>query len=575
MPEVETPSTESTVSPTEKSESETTPALARDEIFDQSLDLTVRRRIIIFLCLAVSLVFAFIDQVSLSTALPTIARDLNAEQTIAWAGIANLVANTSCQVLYGRLSDIWGRKPILLSSIALLCLGDLLCSVASSPAQLYGFRAMAGVGSGGLMSLSMMTVSDICTLRQRGRYQGLLGGAVGIGGISGPFMAAALTQTVGWRWLFRVIAMGTGVCIVQACILLPKSRVPGNWREKVHKIDYYGTFTSVGCVIFILIPISGGGSYYAWDSPLVISMLIIGTLFGVAFCLVEWKVAVLPMLPLHLFRIPTVSLIMVQNVSLGVAYFGDLYMLPIYYQNVLGLKPIPSSILLVALPATQSVTSITTGQILSRTGRFYWCLMGGYIFWTCSAIMKLWLSRTSSYGYIIGANVLEGMGVGSVFQTSLVGLQAICLKKDRAVVTSARNFVRYFGASCGLAICSAILTNTLKANLPTSLPAALRTQVLESSLAFPNLTNVTPDQLNQILDAYMAGSHAVFVFIAPVVAVCIVTQFFVKDNGAMLKTDEDKLQMMLMKKRLGHTSSEHESEHESEHGSEHGSEQNV
>lgn len=270
---------------------------AEKALHDQTNILPFKQLMVVFSSLAISLLITMADQNGISVTLPTIARDLSAQDTISWAGTASLIANTMFTVLYGRLSDIFGRKIVYVSALILLCIADLLCGLSVAPAMFYVFRGVAGLAGGGVTSLTMIIVSDIVTLEKRGKYQGILGASLGLGNVIGPFIASGFIMGSTWRGFFWLISPLAACSAVIGHFLIPDSSRKDSWRTNFSRIDWYGVFTSSVGIIFVLIPISGGGSYFEWGSPMVISMLVIGGLSFVAFFFVEWKVASLPMIP--------------------------------------------------------------------------------------------------------------------------------------------------------------------------------------------------------------------------------------------------------------------------------------
>jgi MFS family permease len=291
---------------------------AEAAVFDQTNLLPKKQLLTVFGALAVSLFICFVDQNGIGVALPTIGRELHAEATISWAGTSALIANTLFQVLYGRLSDLFGkhyssflnalelpnstfsgRKTVFLSALALLGISDLLCGLSQNSTMLYVFRGLAGVANGGITSLAMMIVSDIITLKERGKYQGILGSCVGLGNMVGPFIAAAFVQHSTWRGLFWLISpLAALFCILCFFILpTPKDAPSVDFKAVSAQIDYWGIITGSIAIMLILIPVSGGGSYFAWSSPMVISMLVIGGCCMLAFLFIEHRVALLPMMP--------------------------------------------------------------------------------------------------------------------------------------------------------------------------------------------------------------------------------------------------------------------------------------
>ncbi|TVY53774.1 putative transporter C3H1.06c [Lachnellula cervina] len=499
--------------------------------------------VVVFCGLAFALLICFIDQNSIGIALPTIGKDLNCATTIAWAGTSSLIANTVFQVLYGRLSDIIGRKVVFLSAVGCLALGDILCSFAKTGPQLYAFRGISGVGNGGITALTMMIVSDIVTLENRGKYQGILGSCVGLGNAIGPFMAGGFVEKSTWRGLFWVICPMAVLSGGMVALTLPPSKVHGDMKAKVKSIDYYGIASSSTAILLLLIPISGGGTYFEWSSPMVISMLTLGSISMVIFIIVEWKVAVMPMMPLHLFKIPAVCAIIIQNFLFGIVYYSHLYYLPVYYQNVRQFSPILSAALTLPFVAAQSTMSILTGQYVSRLKRYGEIIWGGYALWTLGAGLILLLDRTTPRWQIIIFLLLEGSGVGGVFQPTLVAAQAHSSKRDRAVVIGVRNFSRSLGGALGLAISSALFSNVLKTSLnsiSTPLPAGYKSGLLAAILKIPDVTSLTLVQKNEVLNAYMDASRAVFILWVPLMGVCLALCVFIKDKG--LQRPEEKQQ---------------------------------
>lgn len=235
------------------------PSTAERALHDQTNLLPRGKLIAVFGTLSLTLLITFIDQNGISVALPTIAAEIHAEDTISWAGTSSLIANTVFQMLYGRLSDIFGRKAVYLAAIGFLMVADLLCGLATNATAFYAFRGLAGIGGGGVTSLSMIIVSDIVTLEQRGKYQGILGAMVGLGNVLGPFLAAAFIERVqSWRALFYMLTPLSAISGAVSFFLLPSKPPNGQFRTNLRKIDHLGWFASSVAIIFLLIPISGG-----------------------------------------------------------------------------------------------------------------------------------------------------------------------------------------------------------------------------------------------------------------------------------------------------------------------------
>ncbi|CAK7206650.1 hypothetical protein SEUCBS139899_009454 [Sporothrix eucalyptigena] len=382
-------------------------ARAEKSLVDQTNLLAAPKLVAVFAALSFALLTSLLDQNGVSTALPTIAADLDAQDTISWAGTSSLIANTTFQMLYGRLSDIFGRKGVFLGAIFLLVLADIACSRAQSAAVFYVFRGVAGVATGGVTNVAMIIVSDVVTLEQRGTYQGILGAMVGVANVVGPFLAAVCVERLMWRAFFYVLAPLAAVVFVLSCFLVPTTPTAEGTNTKqrlvagAKNIDIFGTLTSSAAVIFLLIPISGGGAYYAWSSPMVITMLVLGVMFMALFIIVEMKVARLPMMPITLFRNPVIVVMLVQNFLFGAVYQSSLYYVPLYLQNAHQYSAVVSAAITASLVAMQTLFSILSGLYISWRKRYIEVLWLGFGVWTLGAGLTLIYSRHTTSGVII------------------------------------------------------------------------------------------------------------------------------------------------------------------------------
>ncbi|CAK7564568.1 MAG: hypothetical protein SEPTF4163_002462 [Sporothrix epigloea] len=498
---------------------------AEKAMYDQTNLLPKKKLIVVFATLSLTLLITFIDQNGISVALPTIGRDLNAQDTISWAGTSSLIANTTFQMLYGRLSDIFGRKRVYLAAVGCLALADLLCGLSRNGPMFYVFRGVAGIGGGGVTNLSMIIVSDVVTLEKRGFYQGIIGACVGVGNLVGPFLAAGLTSRTTWRAYFYLLAP---LCVIVGCIaayMLPSNPPKGSLRENARKIDYLGLLSASAAVILVLIPVSGGGSYFRWDSPMVISMLVIGGLLFVFFVIVELRIAQLPMMPMQVFKNLNVSMLMLQSFLFGLVYQVSLYYLPLFLQNARGYTIIESAAFVLAFVLVQSTFSILSGQYSSRTKRYGELLWCGFGCWTLGAGLMLLNTRKTSVALIIVPLMINGAGAGMTLQPTLVALQAHTTKARRAVIISVRNFFRATGGAVGLAIAAAVLQAALRANLPPEYA-----HLANSAFYLPTSFS-SPEEKEAVLDAFMDASHAVFILQVPLIGLAFLSCFFVKDEG--------------------------------------------
>lgn len=508
------------------------------QVFANSHDniLPLKNLLIVFSAMAVALFLSFVDQTGITIALPYIAEEMDASDTISWAGTASLISTTVFMVLFGRFSDIFSRKYVLIGCMIILAFFDLACGFAQKPYQLYIFRGMCGIGNGGITSLTMVIVSDVVTLEDRGKYQGILGSCVGMGNALGPFLASAFIKHYSWRHFYYML-FPIGFCASGLVYwLVPYTRPDCAMKEKLLKIDYFGfLFSSIG-IIFLLIPISGGGSFYSWSSPFVISMIVIGGVSLIIFLYIEQKVAILPMIPLRLFTSRcSLTFLLSQNFFFGMVYFSSLYYIPYYLEVIRGESVIMSSVYLLCLVIPQSVISTITGQIISRTKHYIYVIWFGYIFWTIAVcLLNLW-SVKCHFGVVVGTLIINGCGTGATFQPTLVAAQAQSSREDRAIVISTRNVLRSFGGAIGLAICSTIVSNTYIKTLTQngiSLFSKSEIDVLKTQIfTSVDLSSYSPDQVDFLKHAYMGALRNVFYFWIGSIAYCLVSTLPIKDEG--------------------------------------------
>ncbi|KAI2488223.1 MFS general substrate transporter [Pyrenophora tritici-repentis] len=513
---------------------------AEAAIFDQTNLLPPRKVFVTVGALAICQLICYAEQTGIGIALPAIGRDLNAQDTISWAGTSALISNTIFQVLYGRLSDLFGRKPTLLWALALLAISDLLCGFAKNDVMLYVFRGFSGVANGGVASLSAMIVSDVVTLEQRGKWQGIIGAAVGMGNIVGPFVAAAFVQGGSWRgffWSFSPAAVASGLLCLW---LLPtsKDRPKVEFKQVMKKIDFGGIFFGSVALILLLIPIAGGGDYFDWDSPKVIAMLTIGSICSLLFIYVERSVALLPMMPLSLFKNTPVAVMLAQNFLFGIVAYSQTFYLPLFFQNAQRLSPMKSACLMLPLTSFQATSSILSGQYISRQGRYGEIIWLGFFLWTLGSGLTCIFGVNTPMYVIVLILMVTGIGIGMVFQPVLIALQAHCTRAQRAIVISNRNFIRSLGGAVGLAISAAVLQNSLYQALPKNYREDL------SAYETPNFAKLGEEETTQIVQAYAKASRTVFYMNVSFIALCLIGCFLIKDRGLQrpdeVNMDEEK-----------------------------------
>jgi MFS family permease len=338
-----------------------------------------------------------------------------------------------------------------------------------------------------------------------------------------------------------MMTVPTSIVII---FFLPLKHQSGDYVEKMKKIDYVGISLNIACTLLLLIPLSGGGVAYQWSSPFFIAATATGAVLAVLFVLQQWKLVALPIMPLRLFRAPHCWSLYLQSFLTGLAYFGNFFYLPIYFQSILRYSPLVSGALILPVIITTSFTSIASGQYMARIGRYMPCILFGFGLWTLGNGLTLLFNRNTGLAVLIVALVVEGAGIGLTLQPTLVGVYANSRTEDRAVATGLRNFLRTIGGAFGLVVSGVILSNTLSQNLGREMFISenLIAELTSSTYALDNL-QLSQDQKSRVLDVYMLGLHYVFVFFLVCSGLSLLLTFWVGNTSLKApKTSEQEKQ---------------------------------
>lgn len=491
--------------------------------------------------LLMGMLLAALDQTIVSTALPTIVSELGGMDHLSWVVTSYLLAATAATPLWGKLGDQYGRKKLFQSAIILFLIGSALCGIAQSMGELIAFRAVQGLGGGGLMVLSMAIVGDLVPPRDRGRYQGLFGAVFGVTSILGPLLGGLFVDHLSWRWVFYVnLPLGALALGVIAAVL----HIPVHDRR--HRIDYLGTALIASVAACVVLVTSLGGTTWDWGSRQVAALSLLAVVLLVAFIRVERR-AEEPVLPLSLFRIRTFALCSAIAFVVGFAMFGAMIYLPTFLQVVHGVSPTLSGVHMLPMVLGILTTSTLSGQLVSRTGRWKIFPILGTGVMAIGLLLLHSLDEHSTNWEMSGSFLVFGLGLGLVMQVLVLVAQNAVAYADLGVATSGITFFRSIGASVGVSVFGAIFAAGLGPRIAEvlrghSLPPGVSAQTLQDD---PRAVARLDSQTRvEALRAYSESITDVFVWAVPVALVAFVLTWFFKETplrGSVQAPDDSEV----------------------------------
>jgi EmrB/QacA subfamily drug resistance transporter len=491
--------------------------------------LSHRQILLLMSGLMAGMLLAALDQTIVGTALPTIVGKLGGIEHYSWVVTAYLLASTASTPLYGKVSDLYGRRPVFLFAIGTFLVGSLLAGLSWGMGPLIAFRGIQGLGAGGLMTLAFTIISDAVPPRERGRYQGLFGAVFGLSSVAGPLVGGYFAEH-DWRWIFYVnLPIGIVALFVSNHVL----RLLTHQRRE-HKIDWWGALALVVGVSAILLGLSWGGKEYAWGSPMIIGLFVGGVVMSAVFLFIESR-ATEPILPLRLFRRPTFSIANVATFILGFGMFGSIIYVPLYLQIVKGATPTASGLLLLPMMVGIIFTSIVSGQLISRLGRYKWFPVAGTLIMAIGMILFTGLGVDTPLWRTFIPMIVIGVGLGLAMQPLILAVQNAVDLRDMGVGTSTATFFRSLGGSFGVAALGAIMTNRLSTELQPrvaaaagKLPPAVREKFAGAlsggiSINDPKSIKALPELLRRAIEeGFVAALHPLFLVSAVVTLLAVV-----------------------------------------------------
>jgi EmrB/QacA subfamily drug resistance transporter len=492
---------------------------------------------LILTALFLSLFVAALDATIVSTAIPTIVADLDSPSGYSWIGGAYLIANAAGAPIWAKLSDIFGRKPILLAGVALFVASSIVCALAIDMKMMIVGRALQGTAGGGLIMLVNVCISDIFSMRERSLYLGLCEGIWAAAGAVGPILGGVLTDLANWRWCWWINLPVCGVAGLLLLLFLDVHNPRTPLVAGIKAIDWAGSLSILALVLMLLLGLDFGGDTFPWDSPKVICLIVIGALCSLLFIYAEKRIAKYPLMPMALFREGSNVASLLVVAFHGVSFIAGEYYMPLYFQSAKAASALRSGVLLVPLIVLTASFGVLTGIFIHRTGRYREPIWIGTVLLTTGYGAFISLVPSTSIARIVGFQLLAGAGSGMLFEPSLVALQAFSHQDDVATATSTFSFIRSLSLAVSIILGGVVFQNSMDAREPGLRAAGLPESLAEALTGKNAAANVMlthqledPFQQELVKDAFAWSLRNMWIMYTGFSALAVVSGVFVKQK---------------------------------------------
>lgn len=532
-------STPSDATPNEKSDAAPPAPAAPEE------QRTKLETFLIMLALCIALFLAALDMTIVTTVIPTISAHFNSTTGYVWIGSAYFLGNATMVPTWGKISDIFGRKPVLLAAVSVFLVGSLLCAVSQNMGMLIAARAIQGIGGGGTIVLPNICVSDLFSMRKRGLYFGILGMVWACAAAIGPILGGVFASKVSWRWCFYINLPfgGAALTILVLFLKLHNPRTPV--KQGLAAIDWVGNILIIGGTLMLLFGLEFGGVKYPWKSPAVICLIIFGFFTLIGFGFYEAKVAKYPVIPLRLLKHQTSLAAYALSIMHAISFMGSTYWLPLYFQSVLTADALHSGIYLLPAMLSQSIISTIVGFIIKKTGNYRWPIIGGLAIGTLGFGLLIDLGDHPHWARIILFQIVVGIGIGPNFQAPLIAIQSTVEPRDIGAATSGFSFIRQIGTSISVTVGGAVFNNVMQSQ-KAALSAIIGAEEAEYFTAESAAANVhrikslPVGDRQPVKSAYWTALQKMFIMFACFSAVGLLISFFVKQKTLSKQHTEHK-----------------------------------